>query len=153
MRPLFSTLFLVSVTAALAQPSAPISESDQLTATIARLDAKMFDAFNAHDTARVMALFADDVEFYHDKDGLSHYRETAESFPRLFASAPDIRRDLIPGSLQVYPLKDYGAIEVGVHRFTHTENGKVETGTFKFVHIWHKSGDSWKVERVVSYGH
>jgi hypothetical protein len=40
-----------------------------------------------------------------------------------------------------------------VHRFIHHENDKEETGSFKFVHIWRKTGDSWKISRVISYGH
>ena len=40
----------------------------------------------------------------------------------MFANMPDIRRDMV-GSLGVYPIKDFGAIEVGTHRFCHKENG------------------------------
>ena len=47
-------------------------------------------------------------------------------------------RQLVPGSLEVYPIKDYGAIETGRHTFTHTENGKPQVGTFKFMQIWQK---------------
>ena len=56
-------------------------------------------------------------------------------------------------TLEVYPIKDYGAIETGTHRFCHTEEGKEICGTFKFLHIWQKEGTTWKVTRVVSYGH
>jgi ketosteroid isomerase-like protein len=117
------------------------------------MDATIFDAFNAHDAGRVMSLITDDVEFYHDKDGVSNYQQTAEALKKLFVSVPDIRRELVPGTLEVYPIKGYGAIEIGVHRFTHKENGKEESGSFKFVHIWRQVGDSWKISRVVSYGH
>jgi hypothetical protein len=71
----------------------------------------------------------------------------------MFASAPDIRRDLEPGSLEVYPIKDYGAMEIGRHRFCHKENGKDDCGTFGFAMVWRKAGDSWKISRVLSYGH
>jgi hypothetical protein len=33
-------------------------------------------------------------------------------------------RELVPGTLQVYPVKDYGAIEMGVHRFHHPRHEK-----------------------------
>ena len=146
---LFAFLFSAS-----AEPSSSASdESRRLSETIAQMDAKLFAAFNAHDTDKVMSFFTADLEFYHDKGGLSGYEETREDFGRLFHNSPDIRRDLVADTLEVYPIKDYGAIQVGVHRFAHTENGKEETGSFKFVHIWRKSGDSWKIARVVSYGH
>jgi hypothetical protein len=64
-----------------------------------------------------MSLFTEDLEFYHDTGGLSNRAENAESFKKMFASTPDIRRELEPGTLQVYPIKDYGAMEIGRHRF------------------------------------
>lgn len=127
--------------------------SGELFETIARMDKAIFDAFNAHDVDRLMALFTDDLEFYHDTGGLGDYRQNAESFKKMFASTPDIRRDLVKGSLEVYPIKDYGAMEIGEHRFCHKENGKDDCGTFKFAMVWRKSGESWKISRVLSYGH
>lgn len=161
MRYLFLSVSLLIATAALSlgqSPSPPSAQSvppksRELFDTIARTDAKLFDAFNAHNVDALMAMFTDDLEFYHDTGGLTKYLQTGENFKKLFASAADIRRDLLPATLEVYPIKDYGAIEVGVHRFCHTENGKEECGSFKFVHVWRKSGDSWKISRVISYGH
>ena len=117
------------------------------------MDSAVFDAFNAHDAERLMTMFTDDLEFYHDTGGLTDYRQSAESFKKMFAGTPDIRRDLVKGSLEVYPVKDYGAMEIGEHRFCHKENGKDDCGTFKFAMIWRKAGDSWKISRVLSYGH
>jgi ketosteroid isomerase-like protein len=127
--------------------------SEELLETIARTDSAIFDAFNAHDVERLMAMFTDDLEFYHDTGGLTDHRQTKESFKKMFASTPDIRRDLVKGSLEVYPIKDHGAVEIGEHRFCHKENGKDDCGTFKFAMIWRKSGESWKISRVISYGH
>jgi ketosteroid isomerase-like protein len=127
--------------------------SGELFDTIARMDSAIFEAFNAHDVDRLMSMFTDDLEFYHDTGGLTDYRQSQENFKKLFAGTPDIRRDLVKGSLEVYPIKDHGAIEIGEHRFCHKENGKDDCGTFKFAMIWGKTGDSWKISRVISYGH
>ena len=149
-----SVLLLIAIVSGLfAQSPSSTADSRQLFNTIAQMDTAIFNAFNAHDADRVMSFFAKDVEFYHDKDGLGNYSQTAEGFRKLFATASDIHRDLVAGTLEVYPIKDYGAIEIGVHRFIHTENGNEQAGSFKFVHIWHKTGDAWKISRVVSYGH
>ena len=59
----------------------------------------------------------------------------------------------MPGSLEVFPIKNYGAMEVGVHRFCHVEQGKEECGTFRFVHVWRRTDRKWQIARVVSYGH
>ena len=132
---------------------APDKKRTELFETIARLDSEIFDAFNKHDVTRLMSLFTEDLEFYHDTGGLSKYAETAENFKNTFASTADIRRDLEPGTLQVYPIKDYGAMEIGRHRFCHKENGKDDCGTFGFAMVWRKTGSSWKISRVLSYGH
>src|SRR5438477_1633593 len=108
------------------------AKSGELFETIARMDSTTFDAFNAHDVERLMAMFTDDLEFYHDTGGLTDYKQSAEGFKKMFAGTPDIRRDLVKGSLEVYPIKDHGAIEIGKHRFCHKENGKDDCGTFKF---------------------
>jgi ketosteroid isomerase-like protein len=129
------------------------ASSGELFETIAGMDTKIFDAFNAHDVDRLMSLFAGDLEFYHDTGGLQDYRQNTEGFKKMFASVPDIRRDLVKGSLEVYPIKDYGAMEIGQHRFCHKENGKDDCGTFGFAMVWRKTGDSWKISRVLSYGH
>jgi ketosteroid isomerase-like protein len=127
--------------------------SGELFETISRMDGEIFGAFNAHNVDRLMSLFTDDLEFYHDTGGLGDYRQNAEDFKKMFASMPDIRRDLVKGSLEVYPVKDYGAMEIGEHRFCHKENGKDDCGTFKFAMVWRKTGESWKISRVLSYGH
>ena len=33
------------------------------------------------------------------------------------------------------------------------ENGKDDCGTFKFAMIWRKDDETWKLSRVISYGH
>ncbi len=128
-------------------------KSGELFDAIARMDGVLFDAFNAHDAKRLMTMFTDDLEFFDDSGGLTDYRQTGENFKKMFGSTPDIRRNLVPGSLEVYPVKDYGAIEVGQHRFCHKENGKEECGTFRFAIVWRKSGDLWQISRLLSYGH
>jgi hypothetical protein len=76
-----------------------------------------------------------------------------KDFDEMFHQATRIRRMLVRGSLDVYPIKNYGAIEVGSHRFCHEEKGKTECGTFKFLHVWRKAGNSWQLSRIVSYAH
>jgi ketosteroid isomerase-like protein len=127
--------------------------SGELFDKIARMDGAIFDAFDGHDVDRLMSMFTDDLEFYHDTGGLTNYQQSKENFAKVFAGTPDIRRDLVRGSLEIYPIKDYGAIEIGEHVFCHKENGKDDCGTFKFAMVWRKTDDSWKVSRVISYGH
>jgi hypothetical protein len=129
------------------------SGTNSLYQEIAHMDSVLFNAFNNHDMNTFKNLFAPDLEFYHDKGGLTDYNYSIQSFANTIAQNNGLRRELVKGSLEVYPIKDYGAIQVGVHTFCHPENGKMDCGTFKFVHIWKKIGNDWKITRVVSYDH
>jgi Domain of unknown function (DUF4440) len=128
-------------------------KSGPLFETIARMDRHLFDAFNAHNVVRLMAMASNDLEFYQDSSGLKNYQQCFTEFKTLFASNTSIRRELVEGTLEVYPIKDYGALEIGEHRFCHVESGKDDCDVFKFAMLWQKTDDSWKVSRVISYGH
>ncbi len=117
------------------------------------MDSALFAAFNARDLAKLQTFFASDLEFYQDNEGLENYAETMKDFREMARQSSPIIRTLVAGSLEVYPIKNYGAIEVGSHRFCHTENGRPDCGTFKFLHVWRKTGRTWQLSRVVSYAH
>ena len=71
-----------------------------------------------------MGLFSPDLEFYHDTDGLQLFAEVRTGFGNLFAQNSGITRQLVSGTLQVFPVAKYGAIELGAHRFCHDEKGQ-----------------------------
>jgi ketosteroid isomerase-like protein len=129
----------------------PVSQA--LYDTIMHMDSMLFNAFNAHDPEKMGKIFSEDLEFFHDKDGLNRYEKTMESFRNVLQGIPDINRHYIPGTIEVYPAGDYGAIQTGQHRFCHNETGKPDCGTFKFMHIWKRTAEGWKLSRVVSYAH
>jgi ketosteroid isomerase-like protein len=129
--------------------------SSSLYEEIAHMDSVLFDAFNNRDFDTLKTLFTPDLEFYHDRAGLTSYEQNMESFERHFASSTKVRRELVSGSLEVYPIPNYGAVEVGIHRFYSTEPGGKEelTATAKFVHVWQYKNGQWKISRVVSFDH
>ena len=129
--------------------------SEGLHDEIAGMDAVLFAAFNSRNLEKLKTLFTEDLEFYHDRDGLVLYEQNMENFKRIFASATKVRRELVEGSLEVYPLGGFGAVEIGVHRFYSQEMGKKEylSATAKFVHVWQKKNGEWRVSRVISYDH
>jgi len=150
-------LFLAAVLALLSNPVSGQSEdskppSDSLYKTVAGLDATLFDAYNRCDLEKLGSMVSDDLEFYHDQTGLSTGRQ-------VFLTAiknnicGKVHRDLVPGTLEVYPLKGYGAVEIGVHRFSHPGHPEDGAGDAKFVHIWQLKDGAWKVTRVISFEH
>lgn len=137
-----------------------VTESDPSTSgplydELARMDSILFDAaFVTCDAAKTNALFTDDVEFYHDKTGLERGQQVRDSFKRLTASCPrdrGIRRELVAGSLRVYPIKDYGAVQMGIHRFI--ERGAPTYTVARFVTLWQSKDGGWIIPRVLSFDH
>ena len=61
-------------------------------------------------------------------------------------------RELVPGSLEVYPIAGYGAVEIGVHRFHHPDD-ESNVGEAKFVQLWQNKDGGWKISRVISFDH
>ena len=139
-----------------AQAPPSVQSSDSLYRTIAGLDSAMFDAYNKCDLVRLGSFFAEDLEFYHDQTGLARGRQ-----PFLQAIRENIcgkvRRDLVRGSLEVYPLKTYGAVETGDHMFCDPRVHRVCEDTFsgiaKFVMLWELKDGTWRITRVISYNH
>ena len=147
-----TSIFLVLI--AMANPSnAQSGRSGDLFKEIAHVDSVLFNAFNNRDIEKFKTFFTTDLEFYHDKGGLTDYNYTIQSLKNTTAQNNGLRRELVKGSLEVYPIKDYGAIQIGAHTFCHPENGKMDCGTFKFVHVWKKINKEWKITRVISYDH
>jgi hypothetical protein len=123
--------------------------------TIQTMDSIFFHAFNTCDTSKSKLLFTKDLEFYHDAGGLTNYDENLNSIRYRCNNKVKVRRELVKGSLEVYPIANYGAIEIGQHKFYYTQPGKAEQldGAFRFVHIWIHKDNEWKISRVISYDH
>lgn len=148
---------LTVATAIVAFAGSPASQTrdtqTELYQEIVRQDAAAFDAFNAHDLETLKTFFAEDLEFYHDQDGLISYAQFLEGSTRLFEADNGLRRDLVPDTVRVFPVPGYGAIQIGAHRFCHDENGRQDCGVFGFTHVWHEQDGRWRMTRVLSYDH
>jgi hypothetical protein len=127
--------------------------NDALAREILQMDSLLFNALNTQNVEVMKSIFDKNLEFYHDKGGLTNYDQNIKAFTENFTADKKIRRELVAGSTEVYPVPNYGAIQIGTHTFCHPENGRQDCGTFKFVHIWKKTPEGWKLARVVSYDH
>lgn len=157
--PLLSFLFIATLQApaAIAADAAPADGQahDPLFREISALDSKVFDAFNrCAEPGRLdehAGYFSPDIEFYHDTGGVTWNREQMIAGTKKYVCG-HFTRELIPGTLKVYPVKDFGAISQGVHRFCQLDSGKCE-GLADFVIIWRQQQGQWQITRVLSYGH
>jgi Domain of unknown function (DUF4440) len=148
---LLATMFCFLFVRAQEKKVAPTSK--ELYNEIAHMDSLVFNAFNSQNMAGFKPFFAEDLEWYQDNGGLIAYKTVFDNFDVTFHKDYKLTRELVAGSLEVHPIKDYGAIQIGAHRFRHIENGKEEIGTFKFLMIWRKKEGKWQISRVVSYDH
>ena len=87
-----------------------VATSDELFQTISQLDKQLFDAIDRCDMKAEASFWAADAEFYHDKDGL------LVGGPQIVDAIKNnlcgkVKRELVPGTLEVYPLQGYGAVE------------------------------------------
>lgn len=128
-----------------------IKSPAELYQTIAALDNRLFEAYNHCDLPKFGSMLADDLEFYHDVVGFSRGRQaTVEGVKNNICGK--VTRELVPGTLEVYPIAHYGAVEIGVHRFYHPGQEK-PVGEAKFIHLWEYKDGAWKVTRVISFDH
>ncbi|MBV9671078.1 MAG: nuclear transport factor 2 family protein [Acidobacteriales bacterium] len=146
-------LLLFSVFGVAHPGGAPAAEQNSpLYRQITKLDSQLFEAYNHCELEKFGSLVSDDIEFYHDKTGLSVGKDKLlEALRQNICNK--VTRELVAGSIEVYPLNGYGAVEIGVHRFRHPLEGNIVAGEAKFIHLWHEENGGWKVTRIISFDH
>jgi len=127
--------------------------SGELYETIALKDSQFFAGYNAQDIERLKKFFTADLEFYRDGSGLSNYNQTNENLKKMFDQSNGVKRELISNSIEVYPINNYGAIEISENRFCQTGNANNDCGTVSIIMLWQNQDSNWKVSRVISYNH
>lgn len=130
-----------------------IQSQAELDKAIATLDSALFDAYNRCDLEKFSTFFSDDVEFYHDQGGVTLGKAAlTDSLKKNICGK--VTREIVPGTLQAYHMKGYGAVETGVHRFHHPGHEDTDgVGEGKFIHLWRYKDGAWKITRVISYDH
>ncbi|MDQ6665833.1 MAG: nuclear transport factor 2 family protein [Acidobacteriota bacterium] len=145
-------LLALAVSGADAPPLESIKSQDELNQAIASLDAAVFDAYNRCDLKKFSTFFVDDVEFYHDQGGVTLGNAALTESVKKNICGGDVRRELVPGTLEAHHMKNYGAVEIGVHRFLHPKSN-TPAGEGKFIHLWQYKDGAWKMTRVISFDH
>lgn len=153
----FNPRYLAGLASILALAFIPlaVAQEAELQKTIAALDGEVFDAFNhcaePGQLDRHAAWFDPKVEFYHDTGGVTWDRDTMLANTSRYVCGR-FTRQLVPGSLKVFPVRDFGAISQGVHRFCQADSDACE-GEAEFTMLWRLQDGRWQITRVLSYGH
>ncbi|WP_247664348.1 nuclear transport factor 2 family protein [Ideonella alba] len=161
LRPSLCSLVLTGMVmtaqAARAADDSPVESA--LHRTIAALDSAAFDAFNRcqepGQLARYASFFDPAVEFYHDLGGVTWTRDAmiAQTAANVCGK---FQRELVPGTLKVWPIKDYGALARGEHAFCHYKPGGGThpcEGRAEFTILWRLQDQRWTITRAFSYAH
>jgi hypothetical protein len=148
------TIFAVQCAQTFAQSSAGEPTREELSRTLAAQDAALFDSFNRCDLEKFANFFAEDVEFYHDKGGVTLSRKSlVESVKNNICGK--VRREVIAESLEAHPIPGFGAVQMGSHRFYElsARPGSGPAGVARFIHLWQFKDGAWRITRVISYDH
>jgi len=151
-------IFLVLGTQLFGQTTTDLNEKI-LVRQIINVDSAFFHALNSCDLKTYESFLTGDFEFYHDRGGLTKSRDaemkSMTSFCGEQRQQQKLRRELIRGSVEVSPIKDFGAVETGRHRFFLVIDAKTEKliEEAKFTNIWQTVPAGWKLSRAISYDH
>ena len=120
--------------------------------TIVKLDSIFFDAYNSCliNLDKYASFYFDSIEFYHDKGGLNRSKTAiVEATKRNICGK--VTRELVKGSIEVYPINGYGAVEMGLHIFHNNQEPLPKHPKVgRFVIIWEQTTNGWKISRVIS---
>lgn len=151
---LLGTIASIITSCAAAQQNASASlppyvpESKALYDSIVHMDSVWEDSYNNCRMDVQERLFSDNLEFYHDRSGLMTSKKALiEALKNNICGK--VTRELLKGSIEVYPIPAYGAVEMGYHRF-HSKGDTGEAHFAKFVHIWRRENGQWRIARVIS---
>ena len=117
--------------------------------TIVAMDAKWEDAYNNCKMDVMEEIISEDLEFYHDQSGLlTSKKKLNEALKNNICGK--VKRELKKGSIEVYEIKGYGAVEMGQHGFLPINQQAPPDHYSKFVHIWKLEKGNWRITRVIS---
>ncbi len=119
--------------------------------TIVALDSAFFGAYNSCEInlEKYSAFYSDSIEFYHDKGGFMNSKQEIVEGTKKHVCGK-VTRELVKGSIEVYPIKNYGAVEIGLHKFHNKEEPNSIPKIGRFTVIWKKENNEWKITKVIS---
>ena len=118
--------------------------------SIVNLDSVFFAAYNNCDTVIMASMISENLEFYHDQGGLMTSKDSVmEAIKKNICGK--VTRELVKGSIEVYPIAGYGAVEIGQYFFRNNQEPEpAEHKIGKFVQLWKNENGKWQLTRIIS---
>ena len=127
-----------------------VPDNLELYNTIVAMDSTFFQAYNTCNLDKQAAIYSDNIEFYHDKGGLMTIKQDLIDGTKNNICGK-VTRELVKGSIEVYPIKNFGAIEMGLHKFhNNTDKEGMFSHSSKFIIFWKNDNNIWTITKVVS---
>ena len=139
------------------------ADVEDLRSQIVAADARLFELFMERcDPTALRGMVTDDFEFFDDRGGL--VATNGDAFVAQYLGrcssrdAPDAwrsRREALAETIEIFPIREYGAVETGEHVFYERQGEGEErrVGRARFAQMWKLDGGAWKLARVFSYDH
>jgi hypothetical protein len=117
--------------------------------SIVAVDALWEDAYDNCKLDVMSEIISEDLEFYHDQGGfMTSQPQLIEAVKKNICGK--VTRELKAGSIEVYRIPGYGAVEMGQHGFHNNQEPSAKTHFAKFVFIWKKENGKFRMTRVIS---
>jgi len=129
-------------------PAPYVPDNKALYDTIAGLDSIFFETYNTCNLEKMKDMVADDLEFYHDRTGLETSKTAFMAATKKYI-CNKVQREIMKGSIEVYSINGYGAVEIGYHRFHNLAEGSISNAS-KFIILWKRNNGHWQMSRIIS---
>lgn len=142
-----------------ANSKAQVDKNSDLYKAIISKDSLLFNVgFNTCDISQFENLLRTNLNFYHDKDGISDKTKFLYDLKNGLCKNPEtrqVKRVLVKESTKIFPLYTngmlYGAVQQGEHLFY--EKQESQPGIAKFTNVWQLENGDWKLATSLSFDH
>ena len=149
-----------------ASPTSQTSTADvptghKLVEVITELDAKISAAYSTCDLNAMASLLAPDVELYNDETGRIVGRDSVIDTLRknlcggLRSAVVKYRRELVAGSLEVFPIARFGALEFSKSEIwaDQSDGTSKPVVIVRALTVWELRAGVWMAARQFAYSH
>lgn len=120
--------------------------------SISVADSLLFDAYFVRcDAEATIAMYTADAEFYHDRDGLKVGAAALDAFRNDCPRDRGMRRAIVPGTVRVFGIAGFGAVQLGRHRFIQSD--RANDTEAKFIQLWQRTPNGWRATKTISIDH
>jgi hypothetical protein len=127
-------------------------DGSHIARTLAALDTDISDAYNSCQLNRLRGHFSPLAELYFADRGHSKRVGDLIDDARRHVCGK-LRRETVAATLETYPVTDYGAIQLGEHRFCRVDRAQCQGIASKFVVLWRFKDGEWRIARQVRYAY